>query len=226
MQQLPLGVRLHDRATYASFLTGANAQALVVLRGMEDGRGGMLWLHGPTGSGKSHLLQAWCADRRGSAYLPLAQLRELGPAVLEGADRLSGVALDDAGIVAGEDFWEEALFRLYNDCDAAQVPLVIGDAAPASASPWRLADLRSRFGAIVHLALQGLDEAGQRAALQLHAAQRGLELPEEAAQYMQRRFPRDMHSLYALLDRLDAAALREQRRLTVPFIRQVTGGSP
>ena len=225
MQQLPLGVRLHDRATYASFLAFANEQALAALRGLEGGHGGALWLHGPTGSGKSHLLQAWCADRQGRAFLPLAQLHELGPSLLEGADRLAGVAIDDAGVVAGEHAWEEALFRLYNDCEAAQVPLVIGDAAPSSGSPWRLADLRSRFGAMVHVTLRALDEAGQRAALQLHAAQRGLELPEEAAQYMQRRFPRDMHSLYALLDRLDAAALREQRRLTIPFIRQVTGGS-
>jgi hypothetical protein len=32
-----------------------------------------------------------------------------------------------------------------------------------------------------------------------------------------------MHRLYALLDTLDEAALVEQRRLTVPFIRQVLG---
>ncbi|MGC8519703.1 MAG: HdaA/DnaA family protein, partial [Steroidobacteraceae bacterium] len=37
----------------------------------------------------------------------------------------------------------------------------------------------------------------------------------------QRRFPRDMAQLYALLDTLDEAALAAQRRLTVPFIREV-----
>jgi hypothetical protein len=32
-----------------------------------------------------------------------------------------------------------------------------------------------------------------------------------------------MASLYALLDRLDAEALRAQRRLTIPFVRSVVG---
>jgi DnaA family protein len=50
---------------------------------------------------------------------------------------------------------------------------------------------------------------------------RGFELPEETARYMQRRFPRDMRTLYNLLDTLDTAALVAQRRLTVPFIRSV-----
>jgi DnaA family protein len=50
---------------------------------------------------------------------------------------------------------------------------------------------------------------------------RGLELPQETARWLQRRFPRDMHSLYGLLDTLDEAAIVAQRRLTVPFIRSV-----
>jgi DnaA-homolog protein len=50
---------------------------------------------------------------------------------------------------------------------------------------------------------------------------RGLELPVETWHWLQRRFPRDMRTLYELLDTLDVAALAAQRRLTVPFIREV-----
>ena len=57
--------------------------------------------------------------------------------------------------------------------------------------------------------------------MRLRAQLRGFELPEETAHYLQRRLPRDMASLFALLDELDAAALAAQRRLTVPFIRDV-----
>ena len=42
---------------------------------------------------------------------------------------------------------------------------------------------------------------------------------EESALYLQRRFPRDLPTLYELLDTIDEAALQAQRRLTVPFIR-------
>jgi DnaA family protein len=66
-----------------------------------------------------------------------------------------------------------------------------------------------------------LDEVQQRAALPQRAAARGLVLPEESLQDLQRRFARDMGSLHGLLERLDQASLREQRRLTVPFIRSV-----
>jgi DnaA family protein len=69
--------------------------------------------------------------------------------------------------------------------------------------------------------LRALDEQEQHAALQLRARLRGLELPDETWQWLQRRVPRDMRSLYELLDTLDEAALAAQRRLTVPFIREV-----
>jgi DnaA family protein len=46
-------------------------------------------------------------------------------------------------------------------------------------------------------------------------------LPDETARWLQRRYPRDMHTLHNLLDTLDEAALVAQRRLTVPFIRSV-----
>jgi DnaA family protein len=46
-------------------------------------------------------------------------------------------------------------------------------------------------------------------------------LPAETARYLQRRFPRDMRSLCEVLDTLDDAAFAAQRRITVPFIKQI-----
>jgi DnaA family protein len=43
--------------------------------------------------------------------------------------------------------------------------------------------------------------------------------------YLQRRFRRDLPTLWGLLDAIDSAALQAQRRLTVPFIREVLGSS-
>jgi DnaA family protein len=76
------------------------------------------------------------------------------------------------------------------------------------------------------LPLRPLDEGEQREALRLRARARGLELPEETALYLQRRFPRDLPTLYHLLDTIDEAALQAQRRLTVPFIRSVLTPEP
>lgn len=222
MKQLPLGVRLQDRAVFASFVAGANAEGLAAARALAGESGpALLYLHGAAGSGRSHLLQAICAAVPGSGYFPLRELRALGAAVLDGVAGLPVVAIDDLDAVAGEPHWERQLFSLYNECRGTGARLVVAAALPAPQLPVALPDLRSRLAAMPHYALRPLDEEGQRIALRQRAAARGIEMSEETLLYLQRRFARDMSSLNALLDRLDMASLEEQRRLTLPFIREV-----
>ena len=121
----------------------------------------------------------------------------------------------------GQDPWERALFGLYNDLQERGGNLVLSAAAAPAGIPVRLADLASRFAACVVFQLRGLDETEQGIALQERARSLGVELPDETLQYLQRRLPRDLAVLCAALDRLDAASLSHQRRLTVPFVRSV-----
>jgi DnaA family protein len=224
MKQLPLSVRLQDRAVFASFLPGANGEALAAARSLAQGPDApMLYVHGVAGAGRSHLLQAICAAVPGSGYFPLRELRELGPAVLEGVAGLPVVALDDLDAVAGSVEWERQLFGLYNECSGDGARLAVSAPVPAGDLPLVLPDLASRLAAMPHYALRALDEAQQRQALQLRAAQRGVELAPETLVYLQRRFARDMGTLNRMLDQLDLASLEEQRRLTLPFIRRVLG---
>jgi DnaA family protein len=225
MRQLTLGVRLQDRATFDSFSAGDNVLAVAAVRALAAAAGaGALYLHGPQGSGRSHLLQALCAAVPGAAYVPLRELRPLGPEVLQGAAALPLLAIDDLEQVAGDAQWERALFALYNERGGARLAVAAG--APAIAAGIALPDLRSRLAALAHYALRPLDESQQRDALRLRARLRGLELPDETLGFLQRHFPRDMSRLCALLDELDAASLAEQRRLTVPFIREVLEKQP
>jgi DnaA family protein len=90
--------------------------------------------------------------------------------------------------------------------------------APRQAA-WRLEDWRSRAAACVVYQLRELDDQGRTEALRLRAAQRGLELPHETSEYLLKRMPRDLPSLFDILDTLDEASLVAQRRLTIPFIR-------
>lgn len=226
MKQLALGVRLLPRAVFDSFVPGSNAGALAAARELAAGVGMLLYLHGLEGAGKSHLLQAVCAVVPGAAYLPLRQLRPLGAGVLSGLAGQPLVAIDDVEEAGGEAQWQRGLFTLYNECMAAGCRLAVAARVPAADLPLELPDLRSRLAAMPHFALRPLDEAQQREALRAQAAARGLVMPEETLQYLQRRFARDMASLQALLEKLDVASLEAQRPLTVPFIRQVLGESP
>jgi DnaA-homolog protein len=226
VKQLPLAMRLRERAVFDSFVPGANLAAVEQLRTLAAGTaGGVYWLSGPHAVGKTHLLQATCALARAAgakaAYLPLSQLVALGPETLEGWHDARVVALDDLGTIAGMRDWEQGVFRLHREIEERGAALIAAAAAPPLLLTFSLPDLGSRFAAATLLPLRALAEAEQREALRLRAHLRGLELPEETALYLQRRFRRDLPTLYQLLDAIDAAALQAQRRLTVPFIRQV-----
>jgi DnaA family protein len=268
MQQLPLGVRIPDRAVFESFFAGPNAQAVeytmrvaaggaivpgvaapwhgnavvrtgttaaaadVDLRkagdavgsGREVGTQAVTWLCGPASVGKTHLLQAIVAraGKRGRAgYFPLMELAPLGVGVLEGLTSLDCICLDDLDPVVGQLDWEKTLFGLLREIQERDGSLIVSAKAPPALLPWSLRDLGSRFTAAAIFQLHELDEDDQQKALQLHAHVRGFELPDDTARWLQRRFPRDMRTLYNLLDTLDEAALVAQRRLTVPFIRSV-----
>jgi DnaA family protein len=223
LRQLPLSVRLRDRASFESFLPGPNAIVLTQIVALaEQQRPGLVWVCGPEGSGKTHLLQALCA-RVGSAgaYVPLSQLEGYGAAALGDWRGAHWLCLDEIAPMVGRIDWERELFGVYRDCEERGASLLLAAREAPAQLPFALPDLASRCAAGHRLTLQALDEEQQCQALRLRAQVRGFDLPEDTAHYLQRRLPRDMSSLFALLDELDAAALAAQRRLTVPFIRDV-----
>jgi len=225
VQQLPLGVRLPDRAVFASFLPARNREAVdyvVRLAGAEIS--GTVWVCGASGSGKSHLLQAVCArasDRMRAGYLPLQELAPLGVEVLEGMRQLECLCIDDLEQIVGQIEWERGLFGIVREAEDSGARIVVAAKSPPALLAWALPDLGSRLAASAVFQLRALDESEQQEALQLRARLRGFELPEETSRWLQRRFPRDMRALYGILDALDEAALVAQRKLTIPFIRSV-----
>src|SRR6266404_4854015 len=165
--------------------------------------------------------RAAASERMRAGYVPLAQVSGLGVGVLEGLPQLQCLCLDDIDQVAGQPDWERGIFGLLRELEDAGGRLIASAQAPPLLANWALADLGSRCAAGAVFQLRVLDENEQQAALQLRARLRGFELPAETSRWLQRRLPRDMRSLYELLDTLDEAALAAQRRLTIPFIREV-----
>jgi DnaA family protein len=226
-RQLPLGIRLRDTSVFASFFGGRNQPVVDALLALPKGQAPTcVWLHGAAGIGKSHLLQALCVSAGrpggdGAAYLPLVEASHMSAELLSGYGEFALVCVDDAQAIAGRGDWERALFRLHQELDERGGRLVAASAAPPAAAGFKLPDLASRLNGGLVMTLQPLDEHEQIAALQLRAQLRGVELPDEAAQFLLRRLPRNMAALCAFLDELDEASLIAQRRLTLPFVRDV-----
>ncbi len=223
MSQLALPLQLADHAVFSSFLADGNEEPVAALTEIATRRRGPgCWLWGSLGGGKSHLLQAVCElAGDASVYLPISTLAEAGPAMLDGLASREVICVDDIDAVFGRSDWETALFGLCNRLFDADRPLVVSAACSSRAADIALPDLASRLRQLPVYQLQELSDAERIAALQLRARHRGLELPDDAAKYLLRRSRRDMGSLYAFLDRLDAAALRAKRRVTLPLVRDV-----
>ena len=225
MNQLALPLQLADHAVFASFHDAGNEELVAYLSEVADGvAADGCWLAGAPSTGRTHLLQAVC-ERAGdeAAYLPMKQLATMGPELVEGLEARAVVCLDDVDVLARDSNWERALFVLYNELQNAGHRLVVSAAMPPREAPFELQDLQSRMSQLPMYAIQPLPDAERAAALQLRARHRGLDLPDDSARYLLSRSRRDMSSLYALLDTLDAEALRTQRRLTIPFVREVLG---
>ena len=226
--QLPLALRYPPDQRFETWL-GAPA-TLAQLRALASGEvGDALYLQGGSGSGKTHLLLAACAAAEAGGasanYLSLARVRGRARAALRGIEQAGLVALDDLDAVAGDREDEIALFDLHNRVRDAGIGLLYAARDVPAALPLVLPDLRSRLAQCTLLALRALDDDGRTEVLRQRAAARGLLFDEVALEWLMRRHSRDLSDLGALFERLDRASLAAQRRLTVPFLRQVLAAS-
>ena len=224
--QLPLALRAPPDQRLEGYLR-APAGLLVQLHALASGDTvDAAYLQGSGATGKTHLLVGCCTLAttlgRQASYLALSNVRGRLRAASEGLDA-DLVALDDVDAIAGNREDEIALFDLHNRLrDAGRSVLYAASAAP-EALPLVLPDLRSRLAQCMRWTLPVLDDDGRAELLRQRAAARGLDFDAAALDWMLRRCSRDLGTLTALFERLDRASLVAQRRLTVPFLRQVLG---
>lgn len=220
--QLPLALRTPPDQRLEAFLGQAEARDAVAAAARGE-RPDWLYLCGPAGSGKTHLLLAACAEAgargRRAAYLPLPSFAGRLADALRAQEGAQLACLDGLETVAGHAADEEALFHFHNRSLASGVLLVYAARDLPSALGLALPDLVTRLAQCTRVTLAPLDEEGRRELLRQRAARRGLELDDAVLDYLMRRAERDLASLTALLDRLDKASLAAQRRITIPFLR-------
>ncbi len=209
MTQLALDVLAPPlQPSFANFVVGRNAEALAALRALADGRAAerSLYLWGGAGSGRSHLLAA--LEQHGAwRWQPDIDPERPGIGVLEGVE-----SLDDAGQIA-----------LFNRLNAVRADARLASVVTGSSAPAQLAlreDVRTRLGWGLVYQLHALSDEEKLAALQAHAHGRGVQVAEDLLPYLLTHLPRDMRSLTAALDALDAFALERKRALTVPLARE------
>jgi DnaA family protein len=224
-RQFPLDLRWPPHQRLDAFWPGANVPALGGVIDVANGGGAWLYLHGAPGTGKSHLLIGACRAaieaNRPARYVSLAQLPTPRFEAIAAIAAGGLLAIDDVQAIVADHEAERVLFDLYNRAKAAKARMAF--AAPASPAELgiTLPDLVSRLSMCTQYALRPLDDAGRRAMLRLLAGRLGLRLDDEVLDWWFARQPRDPASLVALLQKIDRAALAAQRRITIPFLREL-----
>lgn len=225
-RQFPLDLRWPPHQRLDAFWPGPNAAAFGAVAKLVDAEAmDWLYLHGGAGTGKTHLLIGACRAAleagRQARYLSLAQLPKPRGGAIAAVAAEGLLAVDDVGVIAAEREAERALFDLYNRARAARARMLFAaDVAPAGLG-LVLPDLGSRLAMCVQYALRLLDDAGRRAMVRLLAGRLGLRLDDDVLDWWFARQPRDPASLVALLQRIDRASLAAQRRVTIPFLRDL-----
>ncbi|MBV1919122.1 MAG: DnaA regulatory inactivator Hda [Pseudomonadales bacterium] len=224
-QQLTLSLGCQPKRDFDGFVVGDNAQLVKALKCLpEVNERKFYYIWGESGCGKSHLLQAECqrstlAQWR-CIYLEAEQLLEFGPEVLDGMEHFDLVCVDDIDRLLGSELWEEGFFHFYNKLFDGNSSLVVSASSAPRSLDIELPDLQSRLcsGEIYQVA--SLADDAKMEFMVSDAHKRGFQLTPEVAEYIIQRSPRDILSLQAVLDTLDALSLSEQRLITIPFVKK------
>ncbi len=230
MEQIPLPLRLPKGPGLDAYVPGGNLEVVDVLRDWLRGRGQrQLFLHGESGTGKTHLLHAACQaaakQSRRVLCVPLGH-PGLAPPVLDDLELLDGVAIDDIQAIAGDADWERALFGLYNRLADAGRPLLCAARLPPGALGLGLPDLASRLSAGAAYALQPLDDVGRGELLRRLLDARGLKIEQRVLDYILSHCPRAPGALVDLIDALDQASWIKKRAVTIKLVGEVLAGQP
>ena len=217
MTQLLLDLKPEQAPSLDNFVAGINAELVDRLRALADPGGfDMVYLWGPPGSGRSHLLAAVAqaaALRRptlligGAAAGADLHVAPGGLLIVDDVDRLSAEA-------------QVALFRTFNSVRLVGLSLLLSGPVP----PLRLGvreDLRTRIGQSLIYEVKPLSDEEKSAALARHALLRGMKVDPSLVHYLLRHGRRDLLSLMAVLDALDRATLQQQRPATLPLLKEV-----
>lgn len=226
--QLTLQVQLPDDETFDSFKSEANLGIVSQLKSYIDQKQDSphsFYMFGLSSVGKSHLLHAsstYAAQvGKSSVCLSCAEFKHLPVEVLDGLEQIDLICLDDIHLIAGDERWQQAIFDLYNRVFEQNNYLLISGDESAQQLGISLPDLVSRLSWGLTEQVKPLEDEEKIIAIQHRATQRGLFLSDEVVKFLLNRLSRDMGSLITSLDVLDKASIQEQRKITIPFIKEV-----
>ena len=224
--QTVIPTQLADEASWDNFSPARNGMLVGELEKLLKYQRAkrVLYWWGEHGSGKSHLLHACCHARQrigeSFQFLSLGQVNSI-PDIRDQMDSGILVCLDDIQNLRGLAGIQDQVLGLYEKATGLSGSLIASGNTPLDQIGLELEDLTSRLSSGGSYHLHALNDREKVAALKIRAENRGFALNDNVIAFIMSHYRRDTGSLFALLDKLDAASLQAQRKITIPFIRSL-----
>lgn len=239
LTHLPLNVDY----TFDQFVVGpSNRMAHAACRAVSAQPGQVynpLFIHGPSGLGKTHLLQATCQELQRSdwarqvVYVSCETfvndfVRAIGAGDLsafrESARQVDALVIDDVQFLANRESSQEELFHTFNILYQSRRQIILSADQSPSQIPTLEDRLKSRFnwGLVTQIDLPNRET--RQAILQKKARLRGCEVPEEILDYIAERVESNVRLLEGALTKLISEAQIDGRPMTLEAARAALEG--
>jgi DnaA family protein len=225
IRQIALPLSLDRQYSFENFISDRADLIIASLKALIQGDGeAQIGLWGTTASGKTHLLNA-SADyaRQKSVVLQIydaKQLLQCDANEFEGFSHCDVLAIDNLDAIAGNAEWEACFYQVINRCRDGDYRFVFAMAHRPEDLETTLDDFRSRLQWGLMLQLPSSDDIEIRQILHKRAQLIGIELAEDVISYLMTHHARNLATQMAILQRLDGASLSQQRKVTIPLIKQ------
>ncbi|HEX9794725.1 MAG TPA: chromosomal replication initiator protein DnaA [Planctomycetota bacterium] len=236
----PAGLVLNPDYVFDAYVVGpCNRFAHAAARGVADRPAvafNPLFLHGPVGVGKTHLMQAIAhhllareADLK-IVFLScetfinhfIQALQQGQPETFRHRYRQADVlVVDDIQLLANKARTQEEFFHTFNTLHNAQKQIVLSSDSPPEEIPALQERLVSRFkwGLVAEIEPPCFET--RVAILQAKAARSNLALPDDAAHYLAEHVQNNVRELEGTLTRMQALAALNNRQVDLDLAREV-----
>ena len=231
MSQIALPLSFDRQFSFDNYISKNRDFIVTSLSGLINGNAdNIVGLWGVADCGKTHLLNA-CAHyaREQSVVFQLyegAQLLEYEPVQFGDAEPSAILAVDNLDAICGYRDWEERFYRFINQCRDEDARLLFTLSSKPQDLICKLPDFQSRLNWGLLLELPLADDNGVRNIVTQRAKLLGLELSREVVSYLFTHYSRRLSDQMEILQVLDKASLRQQKKITVPLIKQVLSEIP
>tara|TARA_Y100000748_G_scaffold44495_1_gene33152 strand:- start:14609 stop:15316 length:708 start_codon:yes stop_codon:yes gene_type:complete len=224
--QIPFKFDNFKKRDFDSFFQGENKDLLYFLNTMiKTKSNNSIYIWGPQGTGKTHLLQAACKQANEMdwhvTYIPLEQYRDFSIDILDGLGKLDLVCIDDLEFIIDNIEWQQRVTLLFNEIRDNKNSIIISSKISPNNIKIDLDDLKSRLVWGHVFKIKAADDELKIKILKKEANERSFNLNDDVVEFLIRRSNRDLTSLIEILDEIDRSSLAAKRKITVPFVKEL-----